>query len=595
MGYRILFDDLTVAQSVTTQSFNTCGETLGKLSEHVNFFANLPSLSGHAADRMKSYLAEVHGTLFASIGELLTEYQTRFILYKDDTFQLDSDLHAKLDEETFDSLLSYLPGSQGDFQTEAESLKSAVDTISDLVSNYGSSDISVNNKYGELIQSISDIREKVGTNEHTHVSNDLTAFKDLLTSFERLIASYMSQSKSIAIDYRSGSIAEIPAAQKLVVAFDKTQQGRAGLEAKLVEVGKREEQRYEALTAEAAQARVDQGIWQAIGATLAVVAGAAAIVLTAGMATPIVVTALVAGSASLAYGYSNLFEAGQNIGFGLAGDTTSAAFNPLRDTVFMGNQAAYDVFGFTATCVAGSMIPIGNAVNIAKAAGTSVTKAVIMGTGQSVLTVGAGYFGGRISSDIGYNISKDWFGADERTAQNISKASGMVGAVAAAAGTYKITGNIVNKVLQPKVNNTPPPTTEVNSVEGAKKIINKDGSVEIIGEGEIIETIDNRPYLNPKNRPSFRKGVPKKVFESAKKPDGKVYDPLKTDRVIEWEPGQPRKDVWDMGHKPGQKYSDMHKLYLDMEMTPAEFRDWYNNPNNYRPELPSTNRGHSIE
>lgn len=443
MGYRILFDDLTVAQSVTTQSFNACGETLGKLSEHVNFFANLPSLSGQAADRMKSYLAEVHGTLFASIGELLTEYQTRFILYKDDTFQLDSNLHAELDEETFNSLLSYLPGSQGDFQTEAESLKSAVDTISDLVSNYGPNDMSINNNYGELIQSISDIREKVGTNEHTHASNDLTAFKELLTSFEGLIASYMSQNKSIAIDYRSGSIAEIPAAQELVVAFDKTQQGRAGLEAKLVEVGKREEQRYEALTAEAAQARVDQGIWQAIGATLAVVAGAAAIVLTAGMATPIVVTALVAGSASMAYGYSNLFEAGQNIGFGLAGDATSAAFNPLRDTIFMGNQTAYDVFGFTATFVAGSMIPIGNAVNIAQKFGGSVSRAVIMGTGQSVATAGAGYFGGKLGANIGYSISKDWFGADERTARNIGNATGVVSAVSAGIAAYKFSGNIV--------------------------------------------------------------------------------------------------------------------------------------------------------
>lgn len=440
MGYRILFDDLTVAQSVTTQSFNSCSETLGKLSEHVNFFTNLPSLSGQTADRMKSYLAEVHGTLFTSIGELLTEYQTRFILYKDDTFQLDSDLHAELDEETFDSLLSYLPGSQGDFQTEAESLKSAVDTISDLVSNYGPSDMSVNNKYGELAQSISDIREKVGTNEHTHASNDLTAFKELLTSFEGLIASYMNQSKSIAIDYRSGSIAKIPAAQNLVVAFGKTQQGRAGLEAKLVEVGKREEERYEALTAEAAQARVDQGIWQAIGATLAVVAGAAAIVLTAGMATPIVATALVAGSASMAYGYSNLFEAGQNIGFGLAGDATSAAFNPLRDTVFMGNQAAYDVFGFTATFVAGSMIPIGNAVNIAKAAGTSVTKAVIMGTGRSIKVATAGYLGDRFGANVGYTISKDWFNSDERTARNISNASGMVSSLIAMNHVYKATG-----------------------------------------------------------------------------------------------------------------------------------------------------------
>ena len=116
------------------------------------------------------------------------------------------------------------------------------------------------------------------------------------------------------------------------------------------------------------------------------------------------------------------------------------------------------------------------------------------------------------------------------------------------------------------------------------------------GEGAKLQnTINNRPYLNPSSRPSFRKGVVEKTFENARGPDGLVRDPLHPNRVIEWKPGQPRGGVWDMGHRPGHKYSDMHKRYVRGELTPKEFRDWYNNPKNYRPELPSTNRGHSIE
>ncbi|WP_253896215.1 HNH/ENDO VII family nuclease [Solibacillus sp. R5-41] len=131
--------------------------------------------------------------------------------------------------------------------------------------------------------------------------------------------------------------------------------------------------------------------------------------------------------------------------------------------------------------------------------------------------------------------------------------------------------------------------------DGAKKVIAKNGSVTIKGEGQITEVIDNRPYLDPKSRPSFRKNVPEKTFEKAKGPDGLVRDPLYPEKVIEWEPGQPRKNVWDMGHLPEHKYSEMHKRYLNEELTPKELRDWYNNPDNYRPELPSTNRSHKIE
>lgn len=50
-----------------------------------------------------------------------------------------------------------------------------------------------------------------------------------------------------------------------------------------------------------------------------------------------------------------------------------------------------------------------------------------------------------------------------------------------------------------------------------------------------------------------------------------------------------------MGHVPDQKYDDVWQRYKDGEMTPAEFRDWYNNPDHYRPELPSNNRSHKYE
>ena len=129
---------------------------------------------------------------------------------------------------------------------------------------------------------------------------------------------------------------------------------------------------------------------------------------------------------------------------------------------------------------------------------------------------------------------------------------------------------------------------------GAKKIIHRDGRVEVIGEGEIAEVVDKRPYLDPKHRPSYRKGVPEKVFERARMRDGVVKDPL-VGTIIEWEPGQPRNGVWDMGHIPEQKYSKVHQEYLEGKMTPKEFRDWYNNPDHYRPELPSTNRSHQLE
>lgn len=101
-----------------------------------------------------------------------------------------------------------------------------------------------------------------------------------------------------------------------------------------------------------------------------------------------------------------------------------------------------------------------------------------------------------------------------------------------------------------------------------------------------------KPYTT--SRPSYGKGQVNQVWRNAKDPiTGKVYDP--TGVEITWDTTKPRNGQWDMGHIPGEKYSEMHQLYINDVISKEEFLEWYRNPNNYRPELPSTNRSHKYE
>ena len=108
-----------------------------------------------------------------------------------------------------------------------------------------------------------------------------------------------------------------------------------------------------------------------------------------------------------------------------------------------------------------------------------------------------------------------------------------------------------------------------------------------------IDPSDPRPYLNPKNRPSFRTGIVDKVREAFTDADGVLHD--WRGKPVDWQPGQPRAGIWDMGHKPGHKYSDVWRSYVNGEMTPQQFLDWYNKPKNYRVEFSSRNRAHIDE
>ena len=137
----------------------------------------------------------------------------------------------------------------------------------------------------------------------------------------------------------------------------------------------------------------------------------------------------------------------------------------------------------------------------------------------------------------------------------------------------------------------------------AVRVINEDGSSNI-PKGTGLATIDNRPYIKdgkPKGRPSYRKEFEYDLYvqylqnNNITKPSDAIVRDEITKEVINWLPGQPRKGVVDFGHSPKSKYSNIFQNYLNEKMTPKEFRDWYNNSQNYRFETPHTNRSHAYE
>lgn len=116
----------------------------------------------------------------------------------------------------------------------------------------------------------------------------------------------------------------------------------------------------------AAEERAREGFWDAAAAIGTMAIGAAAIICTGGAATPLVVAA---GVSAVAYGASNLGEAGQDIYYGLKGDAQTKSFNLLRDTVFMGNQTVYDIWGSASTAMSLGFAFAGAGAQAAVAAG----------------------------------------------------------------------------------------------------------------------------------------------------------------------------------------------------------------------------------
>jgi hypothetical protein len=89
----------------------------------------------------------------------------------------------------------------------------------------------------------------------------------------------------------------------------------------------------------------------------------------------------------------------------------------------------------------------------------------------------------------------------------------------------------------------------------------------------------------------FRKGVVEKVWEKAKEEGGGIVRDPKTGQQIKWDGSKPRN--WDMGHVDEKSWLDWRRDYENGKITWQELLDEYNEPKNYRPEIPGPNRANN--
>ena len=88
-------------------------------------------------------------------------------------------------------------------------------------------------------------------------------------------------------------------------------------------------------------------------------------------------------------------------------------------------------------------------------------------------------------------------------------------------------------------------------------------------------------------RVSRPKGFHEQVWERAKAVDDNVYDP--NGRILKYN------EPWELGHKPNHKFSNAQKRAVEEEWDRETWRKYQNDPDIYRPELPSSNSSHNWE
>ena len=419
MSYNIKFDDITSVQVESQKTINAWGESVASLNKAMTDFINNQNLQGQAISSMRRYLVEVHGTLLQTLVNLMNDYSTNLLLYKDGYYQIDGDLHTKLPSKVFTNLHSALKSSRDDLKSEIEVLNTTKDKISDLVSYEGSSHTSTVMNYNFLMNQLKNLDTSITQYESNHASQDLVAFKELLAATKALITEHAGKTRTVGT-YQSGDFAKLKSVQRFAIAYKQATKQMESRVERVQAAQERDKARFEAL------ARSDKGWKDMAVSALTIIVGVTAIVVTLGSATPLVVAGGIVGLGTTAYGASNMYEADQDIKLGNAGDIQTKAGNPIRDTLFMGNDKLYHDVGNVFVTASAIMIPIGQ------------TQSVVKGLTQFAIGEAGAYTAGQVA----YHGTK-LLGGSEEDAQTANFIGNIVGGYAVSSAASKFSLNKV--------------------------------------------------------------------------------------------------------------------------------------------------------
>ena len=419
MSYKIKFDDITSVQVESQKTMNAWEESVASLNKAMSDFINNQNLQGQAISSMRNYLVEVHGTLLQTLVNLMNDYSTNLLLYKDGYYQIDSSNHAKLPGQVFTTLHSDLKSSRDNLKSEIELLNTTKDKVSDLVSYSGSSHTSTVMNYNFLMNQLKNLDNSIIQYESNHASQDLVAFKELLSATKALIAEHAGKTRTVGT-YQSGDFAKLQSVQRFAMAYQQASKQMESRVERVQAAQERDKVRFEAL------ARSDKGWKDMAVSALTIIVGVTAIVVTLGSATPLVVAGGIVGLGTTAYGASNMYEADQDIKLGNAGDIQTKAGNPIRDTLFMGNDKLYHDVGNVFVTASAIMIPIGQ------------TQSVVKGLTQFAIGEAGAYTAGQVA----YHGTK-LLGGSEEDAQTANFIGNLVGGYVTSSAASKFSLNKV--------------------------------------------------------------------------------------------------------------------------------------------------------
>ena len=519
--------------------------------------------TGAAADSSRAYWKEVHVPILKGLDAAVRDLYFRYGEYMAVLDGVDAARDAWLEYDALTRAEADFGGLPGDVAGFSSSLATVLEEIRDVIDLPAPSEAALTEELSDLAclpRAHCDTME--GAEDFYAASAE--GLGELLSQLARAIG-YAGSVGSFA-SYAPGSAQSRPWAGGLAAATEASLGSSSvrfeAAHTAYTAAADRMQNRFEELL----DKRADHGAADMLVGGVTVLLGGLTIALTGSAAIPFVVP-------MMAFGSAQFVEGSQNLVYGSSDDLGSTAWNPIRDTVFLGNQDWYN-FGYgVAELSAAWGAPFLSAFTAAKATGLSGLKAAP--TFVKSFAEGA-------AKDAAYDAGVD-FAFTTIVDPQIDKCF---------AGTEM--GSALKEVSRDAFEQVTSMPCDV--ADPGKKT---SGSVHAdvpkaglpLKDGPYIK--DGKPNGRPKLSGAKKLEFERAVYGRQVGPDGVLRDP-NTGEEIEWKPGEKRQGVCDFGHAE-IKYSDLFDRYRMGEISLDQLKAYEFNPDNFQIETPSANRSPKYE
>ena len=390
MGFQVKYEEITSIRELILAQLGRWIEQIDAVRSSIVEIAAMSEMHGEAAEHVRSYMWDYHMNLANMIKDTIETYRSSFILYTDWYYNIDSDQMAEMSQDSMEGLEENIQGARSDFDAVAEEVADIERELSAYLDVGRFSTTCMESCFDNALAGVQNVRTQIGEYEEAHSHADMYPI-DMMVGYLRSIIGGQLGGSSATISAYDASVVNATESFQLAQMMDGM------LSTYLEQVKDRVnscEEFYELQQQqwqESIRLRTEEGIVKTLVGVGTMILGGMLVVATCGMALPLVATVgvMAIGAGTVAYGFSNTVEGGQDVYAGVTGDPRMVSVNPIRDTVFASNPDLYYLIGNVLTIAASLILTGGMAANAAISAGTSVSRAVVTEYAKQGLTMAA--------------------------------------------------------------------------------------------------------------------------------------------------------------------------------------------------------------